>query len=136
MKVKQDFVTNSSSTSFILAVKDTLSEKQFYKGIGLTKDNDLKELFKQLYRCIDDEKELLNVYVDKYYYGSTVEEFLNKEGFDSATIKCVLEKMKSGEKVYYGKLHSDGGIIESFFACESFIIDNESIYLNGEWCIW
>ena len=39
MKIKNDFVTNSSSTSYLLSLKDSFSKESFLKAIGVEQES-------------------------------------------------------------------------------------------------
>lgn len=134
MKIKKDFVTNSSSTSFILASKDELSKKLFMNKIGVQGNSKLNFIFDELFKAIDEAKEDLVEYVKKYGKGKSIREFLESEHFEEDTIKKVEEHIKNGHHVYWGKLSTDNGgtETEAFFSMESFLIVEDDFYLNGE----
>ena len=71
MKIKIDFITNSSSTSFILATKEELSKKIFMDKIGVQGNSKLNFIFDELFNAIDEAKEDLIEYIEKYEKGKT-----------------------------------------------------------------
>ena len=137
MKVRQDFVTNSSSTSFIVSSRDAWSEENFLKAIGLEGKSPMEQIFRDLFDAVDRSKQDLEQLVQDEGVYDGVRSFLKGEKFGEDTI-CTVEKLLSeGRKVYYGKLDSDGyTAAEVYFCMESFVVCDDDIYFNGRMGGW
>lgn len=138
MKVRQDFVTNSSSTSFILSIGETWSQENFLKALGIEGESPMSELFKQLYEAVEENKQEIQSYVEKWAPEcENVLTFLRKEGFGEETIKIVEHLIASGKTIYWGELRSDGSTAaEVFFCFESFLVYEDNLYFNGRISGW
>ena len=135
MKIRSDFVTNSSSTSFILSIKDKFSEENFMKAIGVEENADIKDFFENLFLAVDANKQDIYEAMKSYEVGDkSPEEFLRGEGFDEETVAIVKCFLQENRKVYFGRLASDGthGFgMEAYFCVESFVFCDDEIYFNG-----
>jgi len=126
MKIKSDFITNSSSTSFILIYEDELSKSEFLKMIGIEEDSALAFLFENLYEKLWEYKK--PVYTPH---------FLFNKGAPPDELKTqVSEALKEGLKVFVGNWSTEVDIIEDFFCTDSFEIKEDKFYLHAFSCYW
>ena len=137
MKIRNGFVTNSSSTSFIISLKDNWDEKTFMNSIGATGESPMNKLFIDLFETINNNKEELLSVVHNCGEQKTVEEFLTEKGFSNETIAEVRRLLDKGRKVFFGNLSSDSSTaVGVYFCCESFYENNANIYFNGNISGW
>lgn len=128
MKIKIDFVSNSSSTSFVYISDEELSEEAFLQAAGVERDGPVGDLFHQMYSEIS---------TTILHYGKHIK---TKENADSlaGTHKFtpeVIEKMKEaideGKNVITSTLSSDGALAESLLCMAIFEVESDSFYINA-----
>lgn len=128
MKVKFDFVSNSSSTSFVYISDEELSEEVFLEAAGVDGDGPVGDLFRQMYSEISTALR---------YHGEPV---TTKEAADSLAgthefTPEVIEKMKDaieqGKHVVTSTLSSDGPLAESLLCMAMFEIKSDRFYINA-----
>ena len=130
MKIRMGFITNSSSTNFLIISKNELTAEYLFKKLGFVPGGRLeqkgRELCEEIIRGTEDGL--------RYY------------DFDSITFDRILEvfgpkaaerfnKMK-GSFVYWGYTSSDESAFTQFFTTDSFEIEKRDFYINGRSCVW
>jgi hypothetical protein len=124
MKIKFDFVSNSSSTSFVYISDEELSEEAFLEAAGVDGNGPVGDLFRQMH------SEVISAI---QHYGKQV---TTKEAADSLAGKHeftpeVVEKMKDaieqGKNVIIARLSSDGPLEESLLCMAMFEIESQHI---------
>ena len=134
MKVKADFVTNSSSTNFIVMSQGIPTLQAFLQAVGISQESMFLDVFEHLFECFKDD---LNpgIWYARQYGCSTVDEFVGKH-FSKETLARVRDAESKGYDIYIGDLHSDNDAIETLFCCDSFVIDSGKLVIDATEDAW
>lgn len=130
MKIRTGFITNSSSTNFLIISKEDLTPEYLFKKLGFIQGGKLAQKGRELCDEIIRGTERGLIYYD----------------FDSVTFDRVLEvfgpkaaerfNKMNGSYVYLGYTNSDESAFTQFFTTDSFEIEKRDFYLNGRSCVW
>lgn len=133
MKIRDGFVTNSSSTSYLISLKHKWDKKEFLRVVGAEGTSPMNKVFEDLFESIDEQKqEIHSVIREIKSEGLTVSIFLKERGYDHETIEVVEKLIAEGRTVYFGEMRSDASnCSETYFCLQSFIICENDIYFNG-----
>jgi len=128
MKVKFDFVSNSSSTSFVYISDEELSEEVFLEAAGVDGDGPVGDLFRQMH------SEISNAIRQSGKQVTTKEAADSLAGSYEFTPE-VIEKMKDAieqeKNVITSTLDSDGPLAESLLCMAMFEIESDHFYINA-----
>ncbi|MBK5262361.1 MAG: hypothetical protein JJE17_07300 [Peptostreptococcaceae bacterium] len=134
MKIRIGFVTNSSSTNFLILSKEELTVDKLLDKLGFEKNSIYYEVGYQLCENILDAADRKCLYHGDYI-GELTKEIVEKEfGHDSAVAfqKC----KKKGWTSYFGRTESSSDYLTIFFTCDSFLYKNKEIYIDGRNSTW
>lgn len=134
MRIRAGFVSNSSSTSFLIITRDELEEGPFLELMGVAPDSPIADLFRDLFKDIVGESRC----VDLARVDSRVspEEWFEDERLSPAMIERLRQAAGQGVKAYFGYLTSDEAPVQSFFCTDAFELENDQIYFNCLECAW
>jgi hypothetical protein len=137
MKIRAGFVSNSSSTSFLIISKRDLKRADFFELMGISLDSPIADLFAAFYQSVIDN---IRAEVDfKTEERNVPSEKLFGEWTDNLSdhmLRKIQEARGSGQKVYFGRLDSETSPIQTFFCTDSFEVQNDKIYFNGLENVW
>jgi hypothetical protein len=134
MKVRAGFVTNSSSTSFLIIARDELEEEAFLELMGVEPDSPIADLFRSFFSDVMRSSKYVDLArVDKRV---SPEAWFDRDQPSATMIERLKQASQKGLKAYFGQLSSDENSIQSFFCTDAFEIENERIYFNYLNCVW
>ena len=104
MKYRTGFISNSSSSSFILGIKGDTTEVELRVKVDLLEYGEL----------ISTEEGLENFYLDEYgdHNEDTIEQLFISEEYLKETYDLAAEYIRNGSKILIGNVSTDGGAVE------------------------
>ena len=132
MKIRNGFVTNSSSTNFIIISKHELTHEYIYKKLGFKQSSKIHTFGSDLSDDIiyGTSRGVRWFEIDEINYESVL------EIFGENTANKYKELTKKGYLSYIGHIGSDDACLTSFMATDHFEIDDKDFYMNGLNCVW
>ena len=139
MKIKSDFVTNSSSTAFVLISRAQLTRNGVRQLVGIRSGSPLEAVADGLYDLLksngsDVQTVPMNEAEAKIAADGDAELFYAK--FSEVMLSRIRRALAAGQKVQVGRFRGDGDAVESLICCDSFEAENDQYYLNALRCSW
>ena len=128
MKIKFDFVTNSSSTSFVYISDEELSEEVFLKAAGVDGDSPVGDLFRQMHSEISTA---IRHYGKQITTKEAADSLAGSHEFTPEVIEKMKDAIEQGKNVVTSKLSSDGPLAESLLCMAMFEIESDRFYINA-----
>lgn len=132
MKIKIDFISNSSSTSFVYISKEMLSKHEFMAAAGVSEDSPVASLFEDMFYELND----------KIKRGKTIGSIAELEELRSSeiitdSVVCRIEKaFEQGQTVTIGSFSSEASLAELLLCTEIFEIESEGFFINAYENYW
>ena len=136
MKVRADFVTNSSSTSFVIITTGELKKDDLLELMGISEQSPLLPLFDELYYSLQESMSSPEEYFSHHRNATANWQALLENEFTDEVVERMVKARRTGHEVFIGKLSSENNLIESFFCVDSFELENETVYFNALECAW
>lgn len=132
MKIRIGYVTNSSSTNFLILSRKELTSEYLFNKLGFKKNSPIEDEAMELCENIlyGTENGL------RWFNYSEINYDHIKEVFGEKAAKKFDEIVGKSYFTYWGYTNSDDGTLTSFFTTDSFEIDQKGFYVNGRNCVW
>jgi len=132
MKIRIGYVTNSSSTNFLILSKKELTVEYLYKKLGFKKNSPIKSEAMELCQNIlyGTHGGLRYFDIEELNYDSI------KEAFGEKTAERFVQYQRKGYKAYIGYTSSGDSTLTDFFTTDSFEVEESDFYVFARDCMW
>jgi len=128
MKIRYDFVSNSSSTSFVYISDEELSEEVFLEAAGVDRDSPVADLFRHMYYEISTA---IRHHGEQITTKEAADSLAGSHEFTPEVIEKMKDAIEQGKNVITSSLSSDGAFAESLLCMAMFEIESDRFYINA-----
>lgn len=132
MKIKMDFVSNSSSTSFVYIARDMLSKQDFMTAVGVSADSPVASLFEEMFHELKERIERGETLTSV----EDIDSLDNRERFTSEVIDRMKKALEQGQTITIGSFSSENNLAEMTLCTEIFEIESERFFINAYENYW
>lgn len=132
MKIKLDFISNSSSTSFVYISDIEMTEELFLKAVGVDRYGPVGDLFLEMHYELTSALHRGN----KITSSETAENLAGSHEYTPEVIEKMKAAITEGKNVVTGTLSSESSMAESLLCTAMFEIDSDEFYINAYSNYW
>ena len=132
MKIKVDFVSNSSSTSFVYISESDLEKEDFFKAAGVSPDSPVADLFNQMFYELSSRIRQGTPLSSS----EEIDALDERDEFTADTIARMKEAISKGQKVIVSQLSSENNLPEMMMCTSIFEIDSDKFHINAYSNYW
>lgn len=132
MLIRDGFVTNSSSTNFLIISREELTANYLYNKLGFRDESPIRSSAMQFcHEIIEGTKSGVRWFDIAEINYDTV-----KEAFGDVSADKYNELNAKGYHTYVGHTGTDSDCLTILFTMDSVVIDEKDFYLDGKNCVW
>lgn len=132
MKIKMDFISNSSSTSFVYIARDMLSKQDFMTAVGVGADSPVASLFEEMFHELKERIERGETLTSV----EDIDSLDNRDRFTSEVIDRMKMALAQGHTITIGSFSSENNLAEMTLCTEIFEIESERFFINAYENCW
>lgn len=132
MIIRDGYVTNSSSTNFMIISKERLTRDYLIEKLGFKKDSSINSATVSLANDIVSATE----YGVRWFEVEQIDYDTILKIFGKESAEKYKKLSKKGYYTYFGHTSSDDDSLTSFMTMDSFVIDERDFYMDWKNCIW
>jgi hypothetical protein len=125
MKIRQDFITNSSSTSFIISLKSEFTKENFLEALGVSGNPLVADFFDSMFEVINQKKSAVSKSIKSRY--GTLDEYLKWLDLDEDQLDIVNKFLADNHPVYVGDFYDIESGMEYYLHQERIKIHGDNI---------